>query len=194
MYLIHFNCAEVQLKIYWSIFDCAKVDLLQVHFSCTINILHSVTPMDVLLCFHSPCALCDLFPHVWLCHYVQVCLVIILIYIPHITSVLCFLVRSRQCVRLYACVCWLPACDELPSIVTLKHTLGLILWNVLCAQLVLLIKFNNILYSLKRYVSKCVNRFKLYLAWNVFCIINVFYIYIYMFFFFFFFFYYGTKI
>ncbi len=35
-----------------------------------------VNPMDVLLCFMSPCALCDLvFPHVWLCHYIQVCLI-----------------------------------------------------------------------------------------------------------------------
>ncbi len=40
LYLMHFNCeyctskciAEVQLKIYWSILDCAKVELLQVHF------------------------------------------------------------------------------------------------------------------------------------------------------------------
>ncbi len=48
----------------------------------------SVTPMDVLLCFHSPSALCDLlFPNVWLCHYVQVCLIIILIYIPHISCI-----------------------------------------------------------------------------------------------------------
>ncbi len=35
LYLRHFNSAEVQLNIYWSIFDCAKVYnqiILQVHF------------------------------------------------------------------------------------------------------------------------------------------------------------------
>ncbi len=73
----------------------------------------SVTPMDVLLCFHSPCALCDLvFPHVWLCHYVQVCLV----YYPHLRSpyklhsVQCFFVRPC----LYypgVCVCCLAVMD-----------------------------------------------------------------------------------
>ncbi len=29
----------VQLKIYWNIFDCAKVQLLQVYFKNTLNIL-----------------------------------------------------------------------------------------------------------------------------------------------------------
>ncbi len=41
---MHYNyvdrSAEVQLKIYWSIFDCAKVELLQVYFRYTLNILH----------------------------------------------------------------------------------------------------------------------------------------------------------
>ncbi len=41
---MHFNCAEVaQLKIYWSIFDCAKVELLQVYFRYTLNIVHLMT-------------------------------------------------------------------------------------------------------------------------------------------------------
>ncbi len=37
------SSAEVQLKIYWSIFDCAKVELLQVCFRYTLNILHVKT-------------------------------------------------------------------------------------------------------------------------------------------------------
>ncbi len=41
--LMHFNCAEVKLKIYWSICDCAKVELLQVYFRYTLNILHLKT-------------------------------------------------------------------------------------------------------------------------------------------------------
>ncbi len=32
------SSAEVQIKIYWSIFDCAKVELLQVYFRYTLNI------------------------------------------------------------------------------------------------------------------------------------------------------------
>ncbi len=43
---MHFKCgssAEVQLKTRWSIFDCAKVKLLQVYFRCTLNILHLKT-------------------------------------------------------------------------------------------------------------------------------------------------------
>ncbi len=43
LYLKHFNSgssAEVQPKIHWSIFDCAKVELLQVYFRYTLNILH----------------------------------------------------------------------------------------------------------------------------------------------------------
>ncbi len=44
--LIHFNCVEiVQLKIHWSIFDCAKVELLQVYFRYTLNILHLNTKL-----------------------------------------------------------------------------------------------------------------------------------------------------
>ncbi len=166
------------------------MELLQVHFSCSINISHSVTPMDVLLCFHSPCALCDLFPHVWLCHYVQVCLVIILIYVPHISCIqFCVswsgLINVYVCVRVLAAFLWwitlmwiIKDCLSLffffvrsllhrdtfkdwyyskiipsSSIVTLKHTSGLILRNVHCAQLVLLIKFNYNFYSLERYVS-----------------------------------------
>ncbi len=35
---MHFNCAEVQLKMNWSILDCAKVELLY-----TLNILHLKT-------------------------------------------------------------------------------------------------------------------------------------------------------
>ncbi len=37
---MHFNCAEVQLKIYWNIFDFAKVEILQVYFRYTLNVLH----------------------------------------------------------------------------------------------------------------------------------------------------------
>ncbi len=36
-------CAEVQLKIYLSIFDCANVELLQVYFRYTLNISHLKT-------------------------------------------------------------------------------------------------------------------------------------------------------
>ncbi len=32
LYLMHINSAEVQLKIYLSIFNCAKVELLQLYF------------------------------------------------------------------------------------------------------------------------------------------------------------------
>ncbi len=46
--LIYFNCAEVQLKIYWSIFDCAEVELLQVYFRFTLNILHLKTLKHIL--------------------------------------------------------------------------------------------------------------------------------------------------
>ncbi len=42
LYLMRFNCAEVQLKI-WRIFDCAKVEILQVYFRYTLNILHLKT-------------------------------------------------------------------------------------------------------------------------------------------------------
>ncbi len=45
MYLIHVNSessAEVQLKIYWSIFDCAKEELLQIYFKGTYS-LHMKT-------------------------------------------------------------------------------------------------------------------------------------------------------
>jgi len=34
------NSAEVQLKIFWTMFDCAEVKLLQVNFRHTLNILH----------------------------------------------------------------------------------------------------------------------------------------------------------
>ncbi len=68
----------------------------------------SVTPQD---CFHSPCSLCDLlFPHVWLCHYGQVCLVIILIYVPHLSCIL-FSVSLSSLVYVY--VCLLPSCNGL---------------------------------------------------------------------------------
>ncbi len=44
-YMLNWNnsfCVEeVQLKIYWSVFDCAKVELL--HFRYTLNILHLKT-------------------------------------------------------------------------------------------------------------------------------------------------------
>ncbi len=43
LYLMDFNCANVQLKIYRIIFDYAKVDLLQVHLRYTLNILHLKT-------------------------------------------------------------------------------------------------------------------------------------------------------
>ncbi len=33
---MHFNCAEVHLKICWSMFDCVKVELLQLHFRYTL--------------------------------------------------------------------------------------------------------------------------------------------------------------
>ncbi len=46
--LIYFNRAEVQLKIYWSIFDCAEVELLQVYFRFTLNILHLKTLKHIL--------------------------------------------------------------------------------------------------------------------------------------------------
>ncbi len=43
-YLMYINYVEaVQLKIYWSIFNCAKVELLQVYFRYTLNILHLKT-------------------------------------------------------------------------------------------------------------------------------------------------------
>ncbi len=52
LYLINFNgsgsSAEVQLKMYWSIFDCAKMELLQVNFSYTLNILHLKTDAVLL--------------------------------------------------------------------------------------------------------------------------------------------------
>ncbi len=39
--LMNFNCAEVVLKSsILRIFDCAKVELLQVYFRYTLNILH----------------------------------------------------------------------------------------------------------------------------------------------------------
>jgi len=42
LYLIHLsrNSSEVQLKIYLSLLDCAKMKLLQVYFRYTLNILH----------------------------------------------------------------------------------------------------------------------------------------------------------
>ncbi len=41
---MHFNCtAEVQLKIYWSLFDCAIMKLLEVYFRYILNILHFKT-------------------------------------------------------------------------------------------------------------------------------------------------------
>ncbi len=59
---------------------------------------------------------------------------------------------------------------------TLKHILSLLLRNVHCAQVVLQIKLNYYYFfisvSLKRYVSKHVNRFKIYVLWNK-CILNI---------------------
>ncbi len=43
LYLMHLSSAEVQLKIYWSTFDCTKVELLQVYFRNTLNISHLKT-------------------------------------------------------------------------------------------------------------------------------------------------------
>ncbi len=40
LYLMHFNCAEVVLKL---IFDYAKVELFQENFRYTLNILHLKT-------------------------------------------------------------------------------------------------------------------------------------------------------
>ncbi len=37
------SSAEVQPTIYWNIFDCAKVELLQVYFKYTVYILHLKT-------------------------------------------------------------------------------------------------------------------------------------------------------
>ncbi len=39
-WLLLFTCAEVQLKIYRSIFDLAEVELLQVYFRYTLNTLY----------------------------------------------------------------------------------------------------------------------------------------------------------
>ncbi len=51
---MYFTCAdaEVQLKIYWSIFDCAKVEQLQVYFRSTLNILHLKT--DIIQRSYNP--------------------------------------------------------------------------------------------------------------------------------------------
>ncbi len=66
LYVTHFNCAEVQLKIYWSIFDCTKVELLQVYFRYTLKENATVFPysnmffpqfrrVDMYLSRLSPC-------------------------------------------------------------------------------------------------------------------------------------------
>ncbi len=56
----------------------------------------------------------------------------------------------------------------------IKTILGLILRNVHCAQVALqnslIIIFISV--SLEQYVSKYVNRFKLYLVWNK-CVLNI---------------------
>ncbi len=46
------SSAEVQLKIYWRISDCAKVELLQLYFRYTLNISHLKT--DVIQRSYNP--------------------------------------------------------------------------------------------------------------------------------------------
>ncbi len=41
------SSAKVQLKTYWSICDCAKVELLQVYFRYTLNSLHLKTDIYI---------------------------------------------------------------------------------------------------------------------------------------------------
>ncbi len=58
------HSAEVQLKIYWSIFACAKVELLQVYFRYTSKSLHLNTDIQV----KSSLALLSILPHVQYIH------------------------------------------------------------------------------------------------------------------------------
>ncbi len=52
--LMYFNCVEVevQLKIYLSIFDCAKVEILKVYFRYSLNTLHLRT--DIIQRSYNP--------------------------------------------------------------------------------------------------------------------------------------------
>ncbi len=53
LYLVQFNCAEVVLKSNQSIYDWAKVELLQVYFRYTLNILHNILFKDQTILINS---------------------------------------------------------------------------------------------------------------------------------------------
>ncbi len=52
LYLMLLSSAEVQLKIVESIFDCPEVELLQMYFRYTLNILHVKT--DIIQRSYNP--------------------------------------------------------------------------------------------------------------------------------------------